>query len=336
LIKSYLQARQTDGIGQWQILKSLYCLLELAKILLTSFRDAERDDIARVIGVIETRPYTAWTKSDYKVMCKRFYRWVRGTEDYPPEVRWIKCRIANAQRKLPEELLTAEDVQHMVGCAEYSRDRALILALFESGCRIGEIGQLRIRHVEFDGHGAKLIVRGKTGMRRIRVVRAAALIKQWLTDHPAGSDFDSPLWLGLRGRNRNRIMTRDAIARVLERTAKKAGILKHIHPHLFRHSRATELASQLTEAQLKEVFGWTAGSTQSATYVHLSGRNVDDALLKTFRAVEAQPMRATAQFGLPGSGLGDALVRLLHDPETVAFLNRRSCELGLFAPRRNR
>jgi integrase/recombinase XerD len=36
----------------------------------------------------------------------------------------------------------------------------------------------------------------------------------------------------------------------------------------------------LTEAQMKEIFGWTQSSDMAAIYVHLSGRDVDDALLK--------------------------------------------------------
>ena len=47
-----------------------------------------------------------------------------------------------------------------------------------------------------------------------------------------------------------------------------------------RHSRATELANVLTEAQMKEHLGWVPGSDMPSTYVHLSGRDVDGALLK--------------------------------------------------------
>ena len=48
----------------------------------------------------------------------------------------------------------------------------------------------------------------------------------------------------------------------------------------FRHSRATRLANVLTEAQLRQLFGWVQGSRMAATYAHLSGRDVDNALLK--------------------------------------------------------
>jgi hypothetical protein len=67
---------------------------------------------------------------------------------------------------------------------------------------------------------------------------------------------------------------------MLKETAQKAGVRKRVNPHLFRHSRATFLAKHLTEAQMKEYFGWTQASDMAAVYVHLSGRDVDSALLK--------------------------------------------------------
>jgi len=329
LIKDYVAARRSDGVGVWQVIKTLYHVLELAKILSRDFHVAERDDIARMIATIEGRPYSAWTKSDYRVMCKRFYRWLRQTEDYPPEVRWIKCRVVEAKRKLPEELLTATEVQRMIQHADLGRDRALIGALYETGCRVGEIGQLLLRHVEFDAHGARVIVTGKTGMRRVRVVRCVAHLRKWLDRHPLAGNPDAPLWVGLRGKNRQRIMTRDAIARVLERAARAAGIKKRIHPHLFRHSRATDLAAHLTEAQLKEVLGWSPASGQTPTYVHLSGRNVDEAVLRTYQSDAAvPPNRARTVPATEGTAPWQLLARLLSDKATVRFLARRSRQLA--------
>ena len=55
---------------------------------------------------------------------------------------------------------------------------------------------------------------------------------------------------------------------------------KRIYPHLFRHYRTTRLANVLTEAQLKQLFGWVQVSRIATTYVYLSGRDVDNALLK--------------------------------------------------------
>jgi integrase/recombinase XerD len=40
------------------------------------------------------------------------------------------------------------------------------------------------------------------------------------------------------------------------------------------------MANYLTEAQMNVYFGWAQGSDTPGVYVHLSGRDVDDAILK--------------------------------------------------------
>jgi len=57
---------------------------------------------------------------------------------------------------------------------------------------------------------------------------------------------------------------------------------KKVHPHKLRHSRATFLASKLTEAQMNQIFGWKQGSDMPSIYVHLSGRDMDDAILGVY------------------------------------------------------
>ncbi|MFX1562184.1 MAG: hypothetical protein ACFFDP_02625, partial [Promethearchaeota archaeon] len=58
-------------------------------------------------------------------------------------------------------------------------------------------------------------------------------------------------------------------------------------PHSFRHARSTHLASHLTEAQMKEYLGWVQSSKMASVYVHLSGRDVDKAVLK-MHGIETQ------------------------------------------------
>ena len=74
----------------------------------------------------------------------------------------------------------------------------------------------------------------------------------------------------------------DGIRQMLKRLARKAGINKRIYPHLFRHSRASIYANKLTEQQLKVYFGWTGDSKMAATYVHLSGRDIDNAIIHAY------------------------------------------------------
>ena len=267
------------GLSKGRVYKYLYTLHNIAKILKKPFAKITKNDIAELIREIEERNYADWTKHDYKVVLKMFFRWFKKTDEYPDEVKWVKTTVKN-HKLLPEEVLTEDDVKKMVESAINLRDKALILVLYESGCRIGEILTLRIRNVQFDDYGAVLLVSGKTGDRRVRVIASAPKLAQWLENHPLKNDLDAPLWIVIGTRNRGALLSYAAAKATLKKISKRAGLKKRVYPHLFRHSRATFLANFLTEAQLKKHFGWVPGSDMASTYVHLSGRDVDNALLK--------------------------------------------------------
>ena len=74
-----------------------------------------------------------------------------------------------------------------------------------------------------------------------------------------------------------------------------------MHLHLLRHSRATQLASIMSEASMKQYFGWVQGSQMAAIYIHMSGKDTDQAVLQangiqiqkqekeiTFQAIKCQ------------------------------------------------
>jgi len=220
-----------------------------------------------------------------------------------------------------------------------------------------------VKHVEFDEYGARLIVAGKTGMRRVRLVASAPLLATWLESHPDRENPESPLWTGIGPRAQHEPLHYPAVRAMLHRLALRSGVKKRVYPHIFRHSRASHLATHLTEAQMKEMFGWTQGSDMAATYVHLSGRDVDNALLK-LHGVEVKEEREREEAfkvrrcffcgyrNSPTSGYcckcgrplsleaaekaekdrseaDVAMSRLLEDPKVQAFLLKKIRKLGL-------
>ena len=193
-ILEFYQECLAQGLSRARVIKYLDTLERTARLLKKPFKRASKNDIAELIRWVESQNYSEWTKHDYKVIFKIFYRWLRKTEGYPEEVRWIKTGTKK-NNTLPEELLTEEEVKRMTEVASNPRDKALILVLYESGCRIGEILSLKIRNVQFDGYGAQLIVHGKTGMRRVRIVASAPKLAIWLDNHPLKENLDAPLWV---------------------------------------------------------------------------------------------------------------------------------------------
>jgi integrase len=262
------------------MVKWLSHLNKLALMFEKPFREATKNDIVDLVGRIDMSDLVDYTKRDLKIILKRLYKWIYETDDPPEIVKWIKIVPKNSTSKLPEELLTEEEVKRLVEAADNPRDKALVLVLYESGCRIGELLPIKMKHVNFDEYGAVLMVSGKTGDRRVRIIASTSTLTNWLDNHPLKNIPDAPIWIAIGTRNRNNRMSYMAVHTVFRKLAKRANIAKKVNPHSFRHMRATYLANRLTEAQLKEMFGWTRDSKMASVYVHLSGRDVDSALLK--------------------------------------------------------
>jgi len=184
----------SSGLSVRRVIKYLYTLANIAQRLPQSFEDADRHTIEVLVQGIERSPYADWTKRDFRVTLKKFYRWLRGTEDYPPEVRWLRCTLHNQTRRLPEELLTQDEVCRMIAAAEGPRDKALIATLYESGCRIGELLALQVKHVQPHEHGIQITVRGGKGSRRVLLIASAPLLVDWLNNHPRHADPNAGLW----------------------------------------------------------------------------------------------------------------------------------------------
>lgn len=102
-------------------------------------------------------------------------------------------------------------------------------------------------------------------------------MKKWIDYHLCKQDRKHILFCSLvepHGR-----LTDAGLRDQLVKIAGKAGINKSVNPHRFRHARATHMAAHMTEEQLKKYLGWTAGSNMAAIYVHLSGKDIDNAVL---------------------------------------------------------
>jgi hypothetical protein len=175
--------------------------------------------------------------------------------------------------------LTEEDVKKLIASADHARDKAFISVLWESGARVSEIGNLLFKQVIFDKYGLILTVRGKTGSRKIRLILSTPYLANWMNSHPFRNDPEAPLWINTGCVNHNKPMRYAGISKILKFAFDKAGIKKRRNPHLFRHSRATYMANHLTEFQMNQYFGWIQGSDMPSTYVHMSGKEVDDAVL---------------------------------------------------------
>lgn len=262
LIYNYENQMFADGLSIARVTKYMQALKGLYNRGMCSIPDARHVDIVSVLASIEREDLSAWTKHDYRLALRKYLEYV-GKEELAALIKLPKA----GSNKLPEELLTQDDIGALMDYETDAMMLALILTLYESGCRIGELFGLRRKHVQHDQIGAVLIVEGKTGMRRVRVIESAPYLDIWISE--GSFRQDEPIFP----------ISYAAFRKRLQVLAVHAGIQKRIYPHLFRHSRATFLASYLTEAQLCAYHGWTIGSSMPRIYVHMNSRDLDASLM---------------------------------------------------------
>lgn len=276
-IMAFNEACFADGLGVDRVIHYTWILKRLGEDLKKDFRAATKEDIVKLVAGVEERKISAWTKHDYRLTLRKVYAWLRKKKS-PQEVSWIKLGNGIKNHKLPEQLLNEKDVEELIKAARDVQIKALVAVLWEGGFRVGELLSLRIKHVELNEQLGRLVVDGKTGMRRVIILLSLPYLRQWLNLHPHKDAPSSPLWIQKSGSPLNHA---DVRKRLMD-LARRAKVKKKVNPHSFRHARATYLAQHFTEAQLSQYLGWIPGTRMAAIYVHMSGRDLEEPCLKLY------------------------------------------------------
>ena len=291
LLEKYDQFMAMQSLAKATRLSHIKLTLNLSRMLQKNWKDVTKDDIDTLVFKIvntygDNKGKETNTSYDHKKILKIFFRWVKlGSREFkqvgdPPETKGIISRpVKNGLMR--EELLTGQDYRQLLLAAENNpRLKALIAVHFEAGTRPGEVLSLRLKHVKFDKFGAIISVDGKTGPRKIRLLKSIPYLSEWMEAHPQKENSESPLWIQVEGKDAGKPMNYFATKQMLQRLCRKAGIEKKITLNLFRHSRATILANKLPESLLRKRQGWTPSSKMPERYVHLIDDDVDEAYLR--------------------------------------------------------
>ncbi len=269
---------------------------KLDKIILTSFSkyvnktfmEVKKEDVVAFFNAMKSGElhskrgkYGDYTIELYKSQIKKFYKWLYNyeeTQSVPKQVSWITVNAKRAYKhKTEADILTVEEVEALIEAAKTPRNRAIISVLFDSAARIGEFVNLKMKDVIVKDGDVSLCVDGKTGPRKIPLNISTKYLLEYLEEHPFRELRDSPLWISKRKQK----LTVSGFQNQISKIRKRANITKKLTPHIFRHSRLTDLARKgMNESSMRCFAGWSQDSSMPAVYLHLCGDDVKNALRK--------------------------------------------------------
>lgn len=207
------------------------------------------------------RAMSTYSVHGYQRAVRRLFSWLTAegalTHNVAREVPLVKLPPQ------PPKALSDEDLARILTRlpAEDVRNRAIILFLIDTGCRVGGIVGLRVDDVDVKARVALVTEKGTKARRVYFTERTAESIALYLLVRPAAESnalFVSPL---------GREITANAIRQMLERVGKRAGVKGRVNPHSFRHAFARSfLKNGGNLAALGRILGHAPGSQVTAQY----------------------------------------------------------------------
>lgn len=118
------------------------------------------------------------------------------------------------------------------------RDRVLVELLFATGCRIAEVQQLDIDHIDFENRAARIIGKGNK-IRHVHFTDKVSVLLEKYLQHRDESDSRA-LFISAEGTR----LTKRRLQQIIAELGEEAELSSKLHPHRFRHTFATELLAK--------------------------------------------------------------------------------------------
>lgn len=192
---------------------------------------------------------------------------------------FLNVKNPKLEKKLPnylnyteiEELLASIDTRTDEGLER----RLLIEMFYSTGCRVGEMVNIKISDIDFSIKTIKVMGKGS----KERIVYYGDYASKYLEDYLKNKDRKGYLFTNKRGEK----LTIEEVEYIVRDIMKHISIKTHVTPHTLRHTFATHLLNNGADIRtVQELLGHANLST-TGIYTHVSSDRLKDVYFKTFK-----------------------------------------------------
>lgn len=178
-------------------------------------------DILRFLTELELKGFKPSTLRLYAIVLKRYAKFFNKDAS--------KITIPSIKSEPKQIYIKEEDIGKFLSSVEDLRDKLIIRLLLFTGCRVGEIANLRVEDIDFSRRIIKIVDHGDYEIKRPRLIpideESVRMLKEYIGNRKSGRVFN----IGVR-----------AIQKMIKKRAIMAGLpyAKQITPHKLRHTMA--------------------------------------------------------------------------------------------------
>ncbi len=223
------------------------------RLFLSQFQHLKQSSIAGKISVL-----------------KSFFGWLTSEEllDRDPT---RKIKPPKKEKRLPKALGTEEFEMLREACIT-RRERAIIEVFYSTGCRLSELRELNKDDINWQNLTVNVIGKGNKERKVFISFKAAYHLKKYLAER---KDANPALFVAERQPHQR--LSNRGFQREIKTIAERSGIPKNVHPHILRHTFATDLLNNGAElAAVQALLGHENAST-TQIYAVLSDERIESA-----------------------------------------------------------
>jgi integrase/recombinase XerD len=186
------------------------------------------------------------------------------------------------------DVLSREEIQRVEDAATTERDKLLVRTLADTGIRVGELRRLRVSDLLLQGRERYLRVRGKGAKERLVPITPGLHMRldRFIRRERPSCGTDRLFVTLTRGRSGDyEPISEPSIQHLVKFLGRKASLEKAVHPHLFRHSLATNLLRRnVNPVQVRDILGHSSLAMIDRVYSHLAVSDAHQALMEALLA----------------------------------------------------
>ncbi|MFZ3382885.1 MAG: tyrosine-type recombinase/integrase [Candidatus Methanoperedens sp.] len=192
------------------------------------------------------------------------------------------------KRRTSRPILTVADVTKIIRATTDPRERAILLTLYKTGMRRGELVQLDLENISWDERRIDIPIRkgGSSGYVYFDD-ECARTLRIWISVRVAkenGKEIEKALFTGIRGER----IAQTTVGMIVKKNGIKSGVgkdtidtSKAITPHVFRYAFTTHLAGNRCHPKVIQMLRGDADRTMLDRYTQFTPEQVKGEYLRT-------------------------------------------------------
>lgn len=267
-INYFLATKKLEGLSLRTLKNYEYTLRKLQKVFYKPVSTITTADI-KMLMYSEAEKKSPSSMNTFMTPIRLFFQWLQNEEFI------IKNPCASIKPvKEPKRMrkpLTEEQVEILRDCMLTRRERAILEFFLSTGCRLSEVLNVKIKDVDFANKTLLVIGKGNKERRVYFTERCKRALNNYLKEREDSSDY-----LFITERKPYRKISSRGMQVIINKIQKKAGLEMHIHPHIFRHTFATQaLRSGMKPEIIQQILGHEDVGITLKVYAKLAQTEVE-------------------------------------------------------------